>query len=229
MTKQNMAFVLFLFFALLAKGQENLLESGQSQVTPRFSIKNGTSSLFDPVIPSFNVGFEKYFDNKLSIYLEGGPSLPYRYFTSYPDFNSLWGYRLRLALRYYFTPPQMDDVFYYVELYGSYYQINANIEGDFSRNTDFGFYRQRFNYDADRNRIGTYVNFGFQSIETGGFLIELGLGAGVIRREDEFSDVPPDADFITNGSNIMQHTSRDFSPDWSGTIFFYINLGFAFD
>lgn len=192
-----------------------------------FIIKNGTTSLIDPIIPSLNVGFEKVFAKQNSFYVEAGPALKFRYFTVDPTFVKLRGYRIRAALRRYFKPPVFGETNFYVELYGSYYQLNATIEGDFWRETNIGNFTQRFNYDMDRNRLGTYFNIGFQPVDVNGLAIEVGGGLGALRRTDKYSGVPADASFRTNGSNIFHYEANPDEPAWIGTLFFYLNIGLA--
>lgn len=194
---------------------------------PKFIIKNGTTSLLDPIIPTFNIGLEGYLAKNIALYLEGGPALKYRYFFNEPTMNKLNGYRLRAALRYYFDPPVIGDPSFYVELYGSYYRIDANIQGDFRRTTSIGSFEQRLDYDMDRVRSGVYTNVGVQAIDLNRFVIEVGTGIGMIKREESYGGVPEDARFSTNGGNIFGYSQFETNENWVGMIFFYINLGYA--
>jgi hypothetical protein len=217
-----MSGVLVLFFSQALLGQAQ-----QAGNRPWFIIKNGTTSLLDPIIPTFNVGLEVYLAEDVALYVEGGPALKYRYFYNEPTMNKLNGYRLRAALRYYFEPPVIGDPSFYIELYGSYNRIDANIQGDFVRRSSIGSFQQRLNYDIDRIRSGVYANIGVQAIDLNRFVIETGAGLGMIRREETFGNIPSDASFITNGSNVLRYSSRDIEESWTGMVFFYVNLGYA--
>jgi hypothetical protein len=229
-----MILLLFVLCGEAAFGQGGAAQDTLDESIPRLAIKNGTTTLLDPVLPSVNFGLEYYFTDRYSVYLEGGPVLKVRYFTDDPEFNELSGYRIRMALRHFLQPIRMSNknVAYYVELFGSYYQINGNIAADFRRTTSIGSFSQRLDYELERSRMGGYLNFGFQSISRSGFLLEMGIGAGVLRRANRYGgDIPEDAVFLTNGTNLSFFDYQPFDPEpsWIASVLFYLNLGFTFD
>jgi len=191
---------------------------------PKFGIKANGITLMDPTLPSVNIGLEYFFNSDLSVCLEGGPSIK---LASRPVINRLRGYRLRASVRKYMNPSVFGETNYYFELLANLHQVNASVEGDFRRTTSIGNYRQRLVYDIDRNRFGTYLNFGIQRIEKGGFTFDIGIGIGAERRYNEFSELPDDARFSTNGSNSLEYAPGQ-SPQWHTTGFIYINLGGMF-
>jgi hypothetical protein len=222
MIKKGLLTLILLGSIHLVFGQDRLPESG-----PDLVIKNGTSSLFNPVLSSINLGLEYYIPGGFSIHIEGGPAIKYRLLTTKPDFKRLSGYRLSAAIRKYFRPVSFDHTEYFVEVYGSLFNMDATIAGDFWRRNEFGIYEQRIDYDMDRNRAGIYGNFGFQSIESRGFTIELGMGIGALWMQNRFSGAPDDATFLTNGSLFFEYDNYLEYGNWILAPLIYINMGYA--
>lgn len=191
---------------------------------PKFGIKASATTLMAPTLPSLNIGLEYFFTSTLSACLEGGPSLN---LNSRPKINRLRGYRLRAAVRKYMHPSVFDETNYYFELLTTVHRVEASVEGDFRRTTAIGNFRQRLEYDINRNRFGSYINFGLQKIEAGGFMFELGIGMGAERRYNTFSELPEDARFSTNGSNSLEYAPGQ-DPQWHTGGFIYLNLGGMF-
>lgn len=203
-------------------GQDSIPETG-----PDLAIKNGTSKIFNPAIPSVTLGLEYYTVKGFSIHVEGGPAIKYRFLTTKPTFDKFNGYRLNLAIRKYFRPVIFHHTEYFVEVQGSLFNLDATIAGDFRRSNEFGSYEQRFYYDMERNRTGIFGNFGFQSIEKGGFTLELGMGIGALWKQDRYSGVPDDARFITNGSSFFEYDNYLEDGEWLLAPLLYINMGYA--
>ncbi|MCB0553428.1 MAG: hypothetical protein KDD02_07740 [Phaeodactylibacter sp.] len=210
-------------------GQPSILNSQPLAVTqpesPRFLLKNGTSSLLDPIAPSFNLAIEYRLAGRFYAHAEGGPLLPFRYFAE-PTTDNLHGYRLRGALRYYVRPPQAGAHAAFVELLYTYQETKARIEGDFFRDTPSGTFGQRFWYDFQQQKQGGYLNAGIQQIYPNGFLFETGFGLGALFRDRRYGAVPPDAIFHTNGSFIWQYNQEDLGALMG--VMVYVNLGYAF-
>ena len=203
-------------------GQDRVPEIG-----PDLVIKNGTSSLLNPVLPSVTLGLEYYISNDLSIHVEGGPAINFRFLADKPEFDKTSGYRLNAAIRKYFYPVAFDHTGFFMEGYVSWFTIDATIAGDFRRNNEFGRYVQRLNYNMERNRGGIHGNFGFQSIDRGGFTIELGMGIGALWRQDRYSGVPDDAKIITNGSVYFSYNNLRDDGEWIIAPAFYMKMGYA--
>lgn len=193
--------------------------------SPRFLLKNGATSLLDPLAPSFNLALEYRLASRFYGHLEGGPLLPFRYFDE-PTTEHLRGARLRAALRYYLRPPRAGAHAAYLELLYAYQYTDARIEGDFLRETPAGSYGQRFSYDFRQRRHAGYLNIGIQQIFAGGFLFETGAGLGPLYRNRRYGGVPADARFHTNGSFIWEYGDKRQESFLS--IMLYANLGYAF-
>lgn len=193
--------------------------------SPRFLLKNGTSSLLDPIAPSFNLAIEYRLAGRFYAHAEGGPLLPVRYFAE-PTTDNLHGYRLRGALRYYVRPPQAGAHAAFLELLYTYQETNARIEGDFFRDTPSGTFGQRLWYDFQQQKQGGYLNAGIQQIYPSGFLFETGFGLGALFRDRRYGAVPPDAIFHTNGSFIWKYNQEDLGALMG--VMVYVNLGYAF-
>ena len=199
--------------------------AGHPSPAPRFSLKNGTFSLFDPFAPSFNLASEHIIAPRLYGHLEGGPLFKLRIFPE-PTIDNLKGHRLRGAVRYYLRPPEMGDYAPFIELMYTHQYTDVDIEGDFRRNTPQGRYRQRLSYHMEQREHGGYVNLGLQQVYARGFIFEFGAGLGISRKQADFSGVPPDATFRTNGSLGWEYTQFDNSPNLAA-VQVYINLGYV--
>lgn len=205
-----------------------------TEAVPRLVLKHGTSSFLNPVIPSLNVGLERAIFPQLSVHIEAGLPIPFRYFNSFPIVSDLSGYRARAALRFYFEPVSFGTATSFVELFFNRSVTNASVEGDFNRATIFGDYFQLINYNVNQEITGIYANYGLQVIEQKGFVFETGVGIGGQYRRDTYKNIPADARFITNGSNIFNPERRGSSNDtnnaqgkWTTVLFLHFSLGFA--
>ncbi|MCB0568452.1 MAG: hypothetical protein KDC66_01750 [Phaeodactylibacter sp.] len=214
-----------LVMLFLARGIAIGQEANAEAAAPRFMIKNGTTSLLDPLVPSFNLAVEYRWAGRFSTHIEGGPLLPFRYFNE-PATEGLKGSRFRGAMRYYLRPPRIGTHAAYLELMYTYQFISARIEGDFWRESSSGAYGQRLWYDFEQKKHAGYLNIGIQQIFASGFLFETGAGLGPFNRSRRYSDIPDDASFHTNGSLFWKYGSQDDGALLG--LMLYINLGYAF-
>ncbi|MCO6478539.1 MAG: hypothetical protein J5I94_18045 [Phaeodactylibacter sp.] len=192
---------------------------------PRLNLKNGTLSLFDPYAPSFNIAVEHIIRPRLYAHLEGGPLVNLRFFPE-PAVDNLKGYRFRGAIRYYLRPNERGDFAPFIELMYAHQYTDADIEGDFSRNNEWGWYRQRLTYHMEQRKHGGFINMGLQQVYAKGFIFEFGAGLGVRNKREDFSGVPPDADFRTNGALGWEYSTFGNSPNVAA-VQVYINLGYV--
>jgi len=208
---------------------QQLITNNQQPITPsttpRFSLKNGTLSLFDPYTPSFNIAVEHIMLPRLYGHLEAGPLFNLRLFPQ-PVIDNLKGYRLRGAVRYYLRPLKIGTHAPFVELMYTQQYTDADIEGDFRRSNALGWYQQRLVYHTERREHGGYINMGLQQAYAGRFIFEFGFGLGISRRRASFSGVPPDAAFSTNGSPGWEYDPAPIVRNMpAGQV--YINLGYV--
>ena len=192
---------------------------------PRFSLKHGPFSLFDPLAPSFNIAAEHILRPRIYGHLEAGPLFNLRLFNE-PTISNLKGYRLRGAIRYYLRPIQVGDFAPFLEFLYTHQYTDGDIEGDFRRTTSLGSYRQRITYHMEQRKQGGFVNLGLQQIYAQRFIFEFGAGLGISHRRSNFSGVPPDATFRTNGFLGWEYDRSPTRMDLAA-VQFYINLGYV--
>ncbi|MCB0563950.1 MAG: hypothetical protein KDD01_06195 [Phaeodactylibacter sp.] len=196
-----------------------------SNAAPHFSLKNGTLSLFDPFAPSFNIAAEHILRPRVYAQLEAGPLFNLRIFKE-PAISNLKGYRLRGAIRYYLRPLQIGDYAPFIELLYTNQYTEADVEGDFRRNTSLGRYRQRITYHMEQRKQGGFLNLGLQQIYAQRFIFEFGAGLGISHKRSAFSEVPADASFRTNGSLGWEYDPSPNGPNVAA-VQVYINLGYV--
>ena len=195
-------------------------------LAPRFNLKNGTLSLFDPFAPSFNIAAEHIIRPRLYGQLEAGPLFNLRVFRE-PAIENLKGYRMRGAIRYYLRPNEIGNYAPFIELMYARQYTDVDIEGDFfRRDNTVGSYRQRITYHMEQHKQGGYINLGIQQAYARRFIFEFGAGLGVSRKQAVFSGVPPDASFRTNGALGWEYTRSSTNAN-TAAVQFYINLGYV--
>ena len=121
--------------------------------------------------------------------------------------ENLSGIRLRTGLRKYRRSiiPNADVQFWEVSL--DYRYIDILLTGDFWRD-NFNF-QQRLNYNLWQHSISLNYIYGFSAGISKRWRLDVGLGAGVRLNHRDYSDLPSDARFDTNGGLLWAYNSQN--------------------
>jgi hypothetical protein len=191
-------------------------------------------SLFDMVNPSFNVGYERFFNQRFSIQMEAAPMIKHSLvgysfiLIGFGHDDSWWrnkGGKARVKFKYY--PRQnmtRHDIYYHsLELFATINHTKveetfeiADSTFDYS-NTDVDLFGDRYyqeRYVHNRNRYGINYVFGLQGHSKDKISVEPFLGIGIVyeysrqigrsNMNDSFSDNP---------SNYFLRTNDRFFPN----------------
>ena len=197
---------------------------GQGDTSRYFCIKHNLSLLGHLRHPGLHLAVEYAFAPRFSAQLDGGPQFAWRS-SSEPTTQSFQGFRLRPALRYYFTEGGYNNYRLFMELLYEYRQTQAGVEGDFQRETPLGSFQQRLVYDFEERRNTFFFNLGIQQASRGGFLWELGGGLGYFFQNSSTGGVPEDARFITNGGWFWRYGPQE---RFGYSAMMYFSLGYRF-
>jgi len=190
---------------------------------PSFTTKIGLLNFIDPVIPSANLLAEYRLGKRFSIQAEAGVILGVSDNWDV-SLNGCRGLRLRPALRYY-SPG--SDYRLFVELMGFRRNLTLDLSGNFTINPSLGAaYNQRLDYQARLRKTGLFLNIGYQIPFRGGWMLEVGGGAGFAHREEHYAGVPEQADYQDENMLTLFWNPRErLSPDVIPALMLYFNIG----
>lgn len=194
-----------LTFNSILSAQSNALEQLDQQ-QPRFMIKHSLSHWLDPYLPGPHLEVEhrhkgtRYWRHQVGYIMDLGLG-------GQIAVDNLSGFRLRTGYRKYRRAiiPYADTPFWEVSL--DYRYIDIFLAGDFWRN-NFNF-QQRLNYNLWQHSISLNYSYGFSVGISPAWRLDVGLGAGVRLNHREYTDLPSDARFDTNGGLLWGYNSRN--------------------
>jgi hypothetical protein len=135
----------------------------------------------------------------------------YLLFLNYADqdgIQDLTGFRLRTNLRQYRKALIDRGRATFWEAGVDYRYLDLTIAGDFSR--DRFQYQERINYDMWQHSLSFSILTGASVAFSQRLRLDVGLGAGIRLNYRQFSAVPPDAFFRTNGNIwLWNYQSRE--------------------
>lgn len=196
-----------LLFVSCLWGNTSFSQTLQEEQGADRAIRLSLGHLFDPMTPGPHLSYEHR--TKGNVYLRHEVGVIFDY--NYPDqesLDALHGFRLRTARRKYRNNPGIIRQRYYYELAFDYRWTDARVGGDFSRGIGTG-YRQRINYEIVQHSFSFNYIRGFCANFGAHWQLDLGLGLGLRLNNRNYSEVPEDAFFDTNGSLYWQYGIRE--------------------
>ena len=192
---------------------------------PAFAIGINLANLLHAQSTALDIVADIRLSGPFSMRIDGGPminlirkrDLRVRKFT---------GWQLGLGTRYYFKEDPGEVYSMFAELRGKYKSYNATIAGDFFIDNEFGIYKQRINYLAEVEEFNVQVGFG-QSFTFDQFRMDIVVGIGPASVDIKYKDIPNNALFDTNGTNLWE-PDKDYNPYPEHFIFFEWILGYTF-
>ena len=192
----------FLFWGT-SFGQSLIEEQGADR-----AIRLSLGHLFDPMTPGPHLSYEHRTGGNIYLRHEVGVIFDY----NYPDqesLDALKGFRLRTARRKYRNNPGLIRQRHYHEFAFDYRWLDARVGGDFFRGGISTGFSQRITYGIVQHSFtfnylrGMCANIGAH------WQLDLGLGLGLRLNNRNYSEIPEDAFFDTNGSLFWQYGVRE--------------------
>ena len=191
----------------IAKGQATAQTTGQ----PKTIFKTSPFSLLGLPLSTFYAGVEHrvapqwYLNHQAGLVFGAG-------WLNMPDFEQLEGYRWQSGIRHYTSLFEGKNTNSYFELQGKYHYTDMLIPADFCR-FDCAF-QQRINYRRLERSFSLLATAGASVFFSRRIKVDIDCGMGYQWLDRTFSNVPPDASFLTNGSlyyrykTLGEHTDR---------------------
>lgn len=155
----------------------------------------------DPLTPGPHVSYEHRI--RYNTYLRYELGYAFNFGNVHLALEDLDGFRLRMARRVYRWHGGQIRQRYYWEVAADYRYYFAQVNGDFSR----GSFRQRIPYTITQHSLSLNYNRGACYYLGKNWEIDIGLGLGVRLNQRDYSSVPDDASFLTNGGLFWQYGS----------------------
>jgi len=175
-------------------------------------IRLSLGHLFDPVYPGPHIGYEHRLHGNVYLRHEAGVILDFNY-PEQPQLLSLLGFRLRTTRRTYHDNPGLIRRRVFHEWSFDYRYFAAQIAGDFSR--DGGAFIQRIDYQLTQHSWSFSYLKGISWRLGKSWQLDTGIGLGLRLNNRNYSDIPLDATFSTNGGLAWQVGSR---APWHTTV-----------
>ena len=174
--------------------QSAIPEDSQTEI--KGMVRASVIHWLDPILPSahfrvdYRVAPRTYLRHEVGYFFDLGFDEP-------EAIEGIDGIRLRTAYRSYFQDVWQRPQLTYLEFSVGYRYLDLTIAGDFWRD-NFNF-QQRINYSVWQHSITTGIHAGITRAVGEHWRIDLGIGAAIRCNIREYSDVPDDATYDTNG------------------------------
>jgi hypothetical protein len=199
----SLTFTVLFFCSRLSYSQDTFVQfedEGPDQI-----IRLSFIHFLDPLSPGPHVSYEHRL--RYNTYLRYEVGVLFDYGNAQTSMADLHGFRIRTARRAYRWNGGQIKQRYYWEIATDYRYTDARSVGDFLRINNNGSYNQQIPYSIFQHSLSLNYNRGACYYLGENWEIDVGLGLGVRGNYRQYSTVPEDAIFDTNGGLFWRYDS----------------------